>query len=348
MVQHGDRNGDKKLSRAEMSSLADGWFDKLDSDKSGKLTQEQFVSRFGELLPPPPGAPGSSSSRTGRGFSGFVAGGFFTTTDIDRNGALERAEFKKTFEKWAIEFDTDRTGALTEEKLTAGLNSVLPRPNFGARPAKADDTTGFIAIFNGKTLEGWEGDPKVWRTENGEIVGQTTRENAIKVNTFLIWRAGTTRDFEFKVDFKLSEGANSGIQYRSALVPEAGKWTMKGYQADMDGANQFTGMIYEERGRGFLAPRGQFARVADHGETKLIGSLGEATELKAFIKAGDWNQLHIYANGNTVMQTINGHVMSGLIDQDERGRATEGLLGLQIHVGEPMKIQFKNLLFKKL
>ena len=168
------------------------------------------------------------------------------------------------------------------------------------------------------------------------------------MNTFLIWRAGTTRDFEFKADFKLSDGANSGVQYRSSIVSDAGKWTMKGYQADMDGANQFTGMIYEERGRGFLAPRGQFARVASDGKTKLIATVGESDALKAFIKQGDWNQLHIIARGGALIQSVNGHVMSALVDEQEQGRALEGLLGLQIHVGPPMKIQFRNLLFKTL
>jgi hypothetical protein len=88
--------------------------------------------------------------------------------------------------------------------------------------------------------------------------------------------------------------------------------------------------------------------VVGRNETKPIGSVGDAEALKAFIKSGDWNQLHIYAKGNTIIQTINGHVMSGLIDQDEQGRAMEGLLGLQIHVGQPMNIQFRNVLFKEL
>src|SRR5262245_20693123 len=194
----------------------------------------------------------------------------------------------------------------------------------------------------------WDGDPKIWRVENGAIIGETTAENPITVNTFLIWRGGTTRDFEFKVDFKLSDGSNSGVQYRSSVVSDVGQWTMKGYQADMDGANQFTGMIYEERGRGFLAQRGQFARVASGGQTKLIDTVGDAETLKAFIKSGDWNQLHIIARGGTIIQSINGHVMSALVDEDEQGRALEGLLGLQIHVGPPMKLQFRNLLFKRL
>ena len=75
-----------------------------------------------------------------------------------------------------------------------------------------DDAAGFVPIFDGKTLEGWEGDLTFWRAENGAIVGETTAEKVVKVNNFLIWRGGKLKDFELKVEFRLS-GTNSGIQY---------------------------------------------------------------------------------------------------------------------------------------
>ena len=123
------------------------------------------------------------------------------------------------------------------------------------KPPAPDDNTGFEAIFDGKSLSNWDGEPGYWRVENGTIVGETTPEKALKVNTFLVWRGGTVKDFELKVEFRLTPSANSGIQYRSVILPEVSKWAMKGYQADMDGANSYTGMLYEERGRGFLACR---------------------------------------------------------------------------------------------
>jgi hypothetical protein len=131
-------------------------------------------------------------------------------------------------------------------------------------------------------------------------------------------------------------------------VPDAGQWVLKGYQADIDGRNMYTGMLYEERGRGFLAERGRFTRMAAGGTRKLIGSPGESEALQAFIKTDDFNQVHIIARGNTIVHVINGHVMSLFVDDDPQGRASEGQLGLQLHMGPPMKIEFRNILLKRL
>ncbi|RPI14940.1 MAG: DUF1080 domain-containing protein [Acidobacteriales bacterium] len=222
-------------------------------------------------------------------------------------------------------------------------------PAAGRGVAAPDDNTGFEAIFDGKTLKNWDGEPGFWRVEDGTITGETTPERALKQNTFLLWRGGTVRDFELKVEFRLSASANSGIQYRSSIVAQVSQWALKGYQADMDGANSYTGMVYEERGRGFLAPRGRFNRMAEGGTSKQIAALGEADALKTFIKTGaDWNQMHVIAKGNTLVHVINGHVMAAFLDEDSRGRAMEGLLGLQLHAGQPMKIEFRNIYCRKL
>ena len=218
----------------------------------------------------------------------------------------------------------------------------------GRRAPVPDDNTGFVAIFDGKTLNNWDGEPGFWRVEDGAIAGQTTPEKQLKLNTFIIWRGGTTQDFELKAEYRVTETANSGVQYRSVVLSDVGKWVMKGYQADIDGKNSYTGMLYEERGRGFVAPRGQFVRMAEGGTPKLIGSPGESDALRAFIKTGDWNQIHIIARGIVITQVINGHVMSMVIDEDPKGHSMEGLLGLQLHVGPPMKVEFRNILFRKL
>src|SRR4029450_70227 len=116
-------------------------------------------------------------------------------------------------------------------------------------------TPGFPQIFDGKTLTGWDGDPLFWRVENGSIVGESTPQNRGAQNTVLIWRGEPLRDFELKIDFRIG-GTNSGVQVRSVELPSVGKWVLKGYQADMDFINGFTGNIHEERGRNVLAPRG--------------------------------------------------------------------------------------------
>ena len=221
----------------------------------------------------------------------------------------------------------------------------------GADPLVLDDHAGFQSIFDGKSLKGWDGDPSFWRAENGVIVGQSTEQNPIKQNTFLIWRAGEPADFELKVEFRV-DATNSGVQFRSVQLPpgpDIGKWVMKGYQADIDFANEFTGQIYEERGRGFLAMRGQAVYVPDGGRPKVIGNLQQSPdELKAIIKVNDWNQVHLIARGNTIIQILNGAVTSVVVDDDSKNRALGGLLGFQLHVGPPMKAEFRNIWLKRL
>ena len=221
----------------------------------------------------------------------------------------------------------------------------------GADPLVLGDHAGFTSIFDGSSLKDWDGDPAFWRAEGGAIVGQSTPANPVKQNTFVIWRGGEPKDFELKVEFRMS-ATNSGIQVRSVQLPagpDVGKWVMKGYQADIDFANQFTGQIYEERGRGFLAMRGQAVYVPDSGRPVVIGNLQQsADELKAIIKVNDWNQVHIVARGNTIMQILNGAVTSIVVDDDTKNRQLSGLIGFQMHVGEPMKVEFRNIWLKKL
>lgn len=205
---------------------------------------------------------------------------------------------------------------------------------------------GFESIFDGKTMKGWDGDPNIWRIENGAIVGETTAEKQPKQNTFVIWRGGSLANFELRLQYKIT-GNNSGVQYRSIELPDI-KWAMKGYQADIDNQQRYTGQIYEERGRGFLALRGQATFIGTDGKPRLAGSLGDGDQLKAALKNDDWNDIHIIARGNTVIQILNGHVMSMIVDDDPNGRKMEGLIGIQVHVGPPMKIEVRNIRIKKL
>ncbi len=225
-----------------------------------------------------------------------------------------------------------------------------PRGGAGRGPGidalAIDDHAGYEAIFDGKTLKGWDGDPAAWRVENETIIGESTAEKPLKANTFLIWRGGQPKDFDLKLEYRINS-TNSGVQYRSVELPDVGKWVMKGYQADIDFANQFTGQLYEERGRGFLAMRGQVTRLQP-GKKQIVANLRSGDELKSVIKVNDWNQLHIIARGNVLTHILNGHLMAEAIDDDATGRAMGGLIGFQMHVGPPMKIEYRNIWLKNL
>jgi hypothetical protein len=200
---------------------------------------------------------------------------------------------------------------------------------------------GFQTIFDGKTLQSWDGDPAYWRVEDGAIVGQTKAGSIPKQNTFLIWRGGSPADFELEAEYRLN-GGNSGIQYRSSELPDI-RWAMKGYQADIDAAQQYTGQIYEERGRGFLAMRGQSASIETGAKPAILGTLGSEADLKAAIHLQGWNEYRIVARGNILIQILNGRVMSMLVDNDTANRKMAGLIGMQLHAGEPMKIEVRNI-----
>jgi hypothetical protein len=225
----------------------------------------------------------------------------------------------------------------------------------GAAPLNFEDRTGFVQIFDGVSMKNWDGDPTFWKAENGALVGTSTEAHPVTENTFVIWRGGQPGNFELKLEFRMS-ASNSGIQFRSTHLPQgskagdgkiAGKWVLKGYQADIDFGNRYTGMIYEERGRQLLMDRGEAVEIGVDGTSRMIGNLQRnADELKALIKAGEWNTVHLIARGNTIVNIMNGHVTAFLIDDDAKGRALKGLLGFQIHTGPPMKIEYRNIYLK--
>lgn len=229
----------------------------------------------------------------------------------------------------------------------AGL--ALAASGFAQNQVPALPETGFQSIFDGKSLSGWDGDPDFWRVENGEIVGETKADHQPAQNTFLIWRGAKPGDFEFKMQYKLTGAqANSGLQYRSVELPDVARWVLKGYQADIDVAQTYTGQLYEERGRTFLALRGQISYIPEGGKPGSIGSTGDSNELKGFIHADDWNDLHVIARGNTLIHILNGHVMSMTIDDDKSGRKMDGVIGIQLHkTTAAMKMEVKNVRIKR-
>lgn len=224
---------------------------------------------------------------------------------------------------------------------------------------------GFVQIFDGQSLDGWEGDTALWRVENGILIGEITPDKLLKTNSFLIWRGGTTENFELKAEFRISETGNSGINYRSEQVEEV-PHALRGYQADIDGGNRYTGQNYEERGRTTLAYQGEKAVISSQPEPEKEGSLrahvksnawtmrevtekiGEQDSLRTLIKKGDWNTCHIIANGPRLQHFINGVLISEVTDNDEVNRKLSGLLGVQVHVGPPMTVEYRNIKIKEL
>lgn len=223
----------------------------------------------------------------------------------------------------------------------AFLGVILFLPAFATA---ADD--GFVSIFDG-TLKDWEGDPVYWRAENGTLVGEVKPETLLKQNSFIIWRGGEMADFELKLEYRVSAEGNSGINYRSSEVPGT-KWAMQGYQDDIDGKDQWSGQNYEERGRQFLAYRGQSVVLATGAPPKVERELGDRAELQKKVLKEEWNQVHIIAKGNLLQHFTNGVLMSEVRDDDAEKRKMSGLLGVQVHVGPPMKIEFRKILLKRL
>lgn len=208
----------------------------------------------------------------------------------------------------------------------------------------ADD--GFVSIFDG-TLKDWEGDPVYWKAENGTLVGEVKPETLLKQNSFIIWRGGEMADFELKLEYRVSSEGNSGINYRSSEVAGT-KWAMQGYQDDIDGRDQWSGQNYEERGRQFLAYRGQSVVLTTGSPPRIERDLGDRADLQKKVLKGEWNQVHLIAKGNLLQHFTNGVLMSEVRDDDAEKRKLSGLLGVQVHVGPPMKIEFRKILLKRL
>lgn len=210
----------------------------------------------------------------------------------------------------------------------------------------AEHEEGFVSIFDGESLENWDGNPDFWRVEDGTITGQTTAEKPTKGNTFILWRGGETGDFELKLEYRI-QGGNSGIQYRSFEVPDA-KWVVGGYQADFEAGERYSGILYGERFRGILADRGQFTRIGNDGKPSVIATIGDAQGLQQHVKQNDWNEYHIISRGWQLSHIINGQLMSQAYDADESDRRPNGILALQLHAGPPMKVQFRNIRLKQI
>lgn len=232
--------------------------------------------------------------------------------------------------------------------MRASISVIVPVLLALTLPVGADhhseaDEAGFKPIFNGKDLTGWDGDPEVWSVKDGAITG-STHVKRIKKNTFCIWRQGQLDDFVLRLSYKIVDG-NSGIQYRSK---DLGDHVVGGYQADFEAGKTYSGILYEEKGRGILALRGQKVEIQPDGKKKVVGQVGDSDEIQAAIRNEDWNDYEIIARGNELIHKINGKVTSHTIDHQKDKRSMQGILAFQAHVGPKMTVQFKNVRLKRL
>jgi hypothetical protein len=214
-------------------------------------------------------------------------------------------------------------------------------------------------LFNGKDLTGWEGNAKLWSVQDGAITGKTSDSGDAKIahNTFLIWKDGTVGDFELTFQYRIEKG-NSGVQYRSKKLEDGPSGPIvSGYQADFEAGKTYSGILYEERGRGILAQRGQKTEIEPAAKdpanpkspdfkVNTTGSVGDSNEIQAAIKDEDWNDYKIIAKGNHVQHFINGKQTVDVTDKDTARAPKEGILALQIHAGPAMVVQFKDLVLR--
>ena len=232
-----------------------------------------------------------------------------------------------------------------------GLNVVVAAWLSSAFAAEVEP--GFKSLFNSKDLTGWAGRPQHWSVQDGAITGVTAKDNPAQGNNFLMARDGdqnlVVNNFELRFSYRFTgEFGNSGVQYRSK---DKGNFVVNGYQADFEVGPTYSGILYEEGGRGILCERGRKVVVKEaDGKTKIetVGSLGESKEIQTHIKTNGWNDYVIIAQGNHLQHFINGQPTADVIDEQESKAARSGILALQIHAGPPMKIQFKDIRIKAL
>lgn len=239
-----------------------------------------------------------------------------------------------------IQFATGDLPASTSprpERLAAVIPGTEPVPSL----------PGFVSLFNGRDLAGWRGDPRIWSVRDGAITGQTTPDVRVSENNFLLWK-DELEDFELRLKFKL-DGGNSGIYYRARLRPpgQRGGEALVGTQADVSADGRWTGVIMEYTLREVLAERGQKVAISANGQKQVVGSLGDAASLLEVARTNQWNDYTVLARGGHVSLKINGVPMSELKDEDPK-RLTRGWLGLQVHTGPPMRVQFKDIYLRKL
>lgn len=226
--------------------------------------------------------------------------------------------------------------------LLALLPFMLCFPLATMPPAAGEE----VSMFDGQSLDGWRGRQDLWSVVDGAIVGRTSEDDPIKKNTFLIWEGDAPPDFELRMRYWIESG-NSGIQYRSRVIEDAPDFVVGGYQADIEISNRYTGINYEEKGRGILAERGQRVTI-DAAGNKQVETFADADEVAKVFRSDSWNDYRVVAKGNHLQQYINDTLTCEVIDGQQDKAAEDGVIALQLHVGPPMVVRFKDITIEPL
>ncbi len=222
-----------------------------------------------------------------------------------------------------------------------GWAASLPAAEPCANAPAAED--GFVSMFNGRDLAGWEGLPGWWEVRDGAIVVESTEAKPGERSHYLYWKGGEPADFDVRFQFRMAGHANTGLQFRSLAKPN---WDTWGYQADLDSAGKYTGCLYQHK-RGVVALRGQKVLFDAQGK-KTVSTFGDPAELLKVVKSDDWNEYRVLAVGPNITLWINGMRMCEVEDHQPEFALPKGILALQMHRGPPMKAEFKNLRIKVL
>ena len=207
---------------------------------------------------------------------------------------------------------------------------------------QAEETEQWVKLFDGQTLEGWNYDDSYWSVQDEAITGQTTPDHLLMgYNTFCVLKDREPANFQLRLKYKIV-GGNSGVQYRSRVIDEK-KWIVGGYQADIDSSPTYTGINYDERGRGILAKRGESVTIAADGTKSTIPFAGATSLQELVVEQEDWNDYLIVARGNHLQHFVNGVLMSEVIDHETEKGASKGVIALQAHAGPAMTVQFKDI-----
>ncbi|MEC8044386.1 MAG: sulfatase-like hydrolase/transferase [Verrucomicrobiota bacterium] len=221
--------------------------------------------------------------------------------------------------------------------------STVPQPESAAQVANRPGADGFAnLIAPGNRIRNWSGDSKFWSKQDGVLIGKC--DGSLKMNRFITWKAATVRNFDLRVKVRISSGGNSGIQYRGTSRPDLGLDIVTGYQCDVvANVAKYNGMLYEEKGRRILSHTGEKVMVDSSGQPWIVGNF----PVKNF-EPGQWHEYRVLVEANRHRHWIDGHPTADLIDFDEKGRVLEGVLAMQVHVGPPMTVEYKEMRIKHL